>query len=92
MYVISIPFYIIITAAIFGICVGIISIKDKSFKIKINNINKAGIYIMIAGGLGYVVNFIIPVRSSWAYYYIVGPATILIGLIVFLVGILRPQK
>ncbi len=90
--VIAIPHYIIFVAALLGIYVGVISIKDKSFMVELNKVSKAGTYLMIAGVLGYVVNLLIPTTSSWAYYYVVGPATILIGLIVLLVGLLRPNK
>ncbi|MFW9972940.1 MAG: zinc ribbon domain-containing protein, partial [Candidatus Odinarchaeota archaeon] len=35
---------------------------------------------------GYIVNFIMPTSSSWAYLFLLGPIIIIIGLIISIVG------
>ncbi|MFX0030676.1 MAG: hypothetical protein ACFE8B_15795 [Candidatus Hermodarchaeota archaeon] len=38
--------------------------------------------------IGYFINFVMTTSSSWAYFYVVGPATFLLGLVVLIIGLI----
>jgi len=56
---------------------------------KIDKVVNCGITILFCGIAGYIVNFIYPVDSSWAYLYLLGPIILLVGLIVAIIGAIR---
>ena len=78
-------FWISLAGGILGLIAWVRGLKYN----KLNKISKAGMTLTSYGFMGYLVNFIIPTISSWAYYFVVGPAWILIGFVVFGIGLIK---
>ena len=47
-----------------------------------------GVMLIIFCIIAYVINFVMPTSSSWAYIYVVGPIFFLIGVVVLIIGII----
>ncbi len=88
----QIPYWTPVIGGILGLIAGIIGVKNNSSGIMQNRIGKFGIFLTGCGFLGFLVNFFIPTPSSWAYYYIVGPSMIVIGLVVLVIGIIKSSS
>jgi len=88
MMMFEISFWFTLAGGILGLSVGLIGII-KNFEGGLSKLSRFGGFVTVCGFLGYFVNFLIPSTASWAYYYVVGPAWILIGFIIFAIGILK---
>jgi len=56
---------------------------------KLDKVANCGLTIILCGIMGYIVNFIVPTQSSWAYLYLLGPIIIIFGVIVLIIGAIR---
>ena len=54
--------------------------------IKLDKLVHCGLIIIFCGIVGYIVNALIPIESSWVFFNILGPIIIIIGLILIIIG------
>ncbi len=78
-------FLISLAGGILGLIAWVLGLKYN----KLNKISKAGMTLTSYGFMAYLVNFIIPSPSSWAFYFVVGPVWILIGFVIFGIGLIK---
>lgn len=51
-----------------------------------NKVLSCGITIIMCGVMGFLINLMIPIQSSYVYFYLLGPITIIFGIIITIIG------